>query len=213
MTIPEIRRYVAIGDSLSEGFSNWGRDERSIGFAQVLADQIRVLVPTLEFHNLGVSGARTAGVLHRQVERAVALKPDLLTLVVGANDVPRTPIEHFRRDYLTLLGHLRSGTGGLVLAANLPRFAHLLPAQYAAFRIPLRRRIEAFNRIIAEAAASHDVLLVDLHSSDVPEDPRNVSGDGFHPNARGYRAMAGAFAEVLNRAGFEVTAPVLDPPA
>ena len=213
MTIPAIRRYVAIGDSLSEGFSNWGRDERSIGFAQVLADQIRVLVPALEFHNLGVSGARTADVLHRQVERAVALKPDLLTLVVGANDVPRTSIEHFRRDYLTLLGRLRSGTGGLVLAANLPRFAHLLPPQYAAFRIPLRSRIEVFNQIIAEAATTHGVLLVDLHSSDVPEDPRNVSGDGFHPNARGYRAMAGAFAEVLNHAGFKVTAPVIDPPA
>ena len=213
MTLPQIRRYVAIGDSLSEGFSNWGRDERSIGFVQVLAGQIRARVPTLEFHNLGASGARTADVLHRQAERAVALRPDLLTLVVGANDVRQTSIEDFSRDYASLLHRLRSATGGLILVANVPGFAHLLPSHYAALQVPLQRRIEAFNRIIAEVAVAHDTLLVDLHGSHEAEDPRNVSGDGFHPNARGYRAMAGAFARVLHHAGFAVEVPLLEPPA
>jgi lysophospholipase L1-like esterase len=88
---------------------------------------------------------------------------------------------------------------------------HLLPPQYAAYRIAIGSRTREFNRLIAGTAASYGALLVDLAASREVEDLRNLSGDGFHPNARGYRAMARIFAEALNDAGFELRLPVLDP--
>ncbi|HZB94980.1 MAG TPA: SGNH/GDSL hydrolase family protein [Herpetosiphonaceae bacterium] len=211
MATPTIRRYVALGDSLSEGFSDWGRSERSIGFAYVLADLLREQIPDLEFTNLGESGARVADVLHQQVDRATELAPDLLTLVVGANDLLTTPDEQFQHDYDDLVGRLRSKTSGMIAIANIPDFAHLLPPQYGTYRAPLSNRTREFNHIIAATAATYGVLLVDLAASREVEDLRNLSGDGFHPNARGYRAMARIFAEALNDAGFELRLPVLDP--
>ena len=47
MTPPIIRRYVALGDSLSEGFSDWSQADRSIGFAYLLAGQLRAKSPEL----------------------------------------------------------------------------------------------------------------------------------------------------------------------
>lgn len=43
-----IRCYVALGDSLSEGYSGWGRADRSIGFASVLARLLRGQMPEFE---------------------------------------------------------------------------------------------------------------------------------------------------------------------
>ena len=210
MTPPIIRRYVALGDSLSEGFSDWSQADRSIGFAYLLAGQLRAKSPELDFVNLGSGGARTADVLRSQLPRAITAAPDFVTLVVGANDVPGTPIEQFRRDYSELVRRLRTGIACLIAIANLPDFAHLLPAPYATYRTMLHERVHTFNRIIADAAAAHGALLVDLHSSREVEDPRNVSRDGFHPSARGYRAMAHVFVETLNTAGFDLTLPPLD---
>ncbi|CAA9278529.1 MAG: hypothetical protein AVDCRST_MAG26-3210 [uncultured Chloroflexia bacterium] len=205
------RHYVAMGDSLSEGFSDWGQGDRSIGFAYILAGLLRTAAPGMEWTNLGTSGARTADVLRLQLPRAVRLEPDLVTLVVGGNDVTVTAPEEFREHYAGLVARLRSGVQGLIAIATLPDFAHLLPQQYASFRGGLSDRVHAFNRIIGETAARHDALLVDLHTSRESEDPRNLSGDGFHPNARGYRAIARAFAERLNQEGFDLRLPELDP--
>jgi lysophospholipase L1-like esterase len=205
-----IRRYAALGDSLSEGFSDWGRVDRSIGFTYILAGLLREKRPELEWTNLGVSGARAADVLRGQVDRALAFEPDLITLVVGANDVPVTPPEEFRRVYGELLSRLRRGTSGILAVANLPDFFHLLPPQFAAYRGALEQRTHDYNRIIAESAAAQGALLVDLFSSHEAQDPRNLSGDGLHPNARGYRIMARIFAETLNQAGFELALPEID---
>ena len=210
MIPPGIQRYVAMGDSLSEGFSDWGRADRSIGFASILAGLLREQAPELEWTNLGRAGARTADLLHGQLPRALQLAPDFVTVVVGANDVPGTPEQQFQHDYNNLLEQLRAGIGGTIVVANLPDFAHLLPAQFASYQLRVRARVQSFNRIIAEAAVAHDTLLVDLHTSSEAEDPRNLSGDGVHPNARGYRAMARAFVETLNYAGFALPLPPLD---
>ncbi len=205
------RHYVAMGDSLSEGFSDWGQGDRSIGFAYILAGLLRTAAPDMEWTNLGTSGARTADVLRVQLPQAVRLKPDLITLIAGANDVTVTAPEEFRRSYAELVGRLSSDVGGIIAIATLPDFAHLLPQQYASFRGGLSDRVHTFNRIIGETAGRHGVLLVDLHTSRESEDPRNLSTDGFHPNARGYRAMARAFAERLNQEGFDLSLPELDP--
>ncbi len=211
MSIHPIQHYIALGDSLSEGYSDWGRADRSIGFAAVLARLLREQMHDLEFSNFGLSGARVSDVLRGQVDRAVALTPDLLTVVVGANDISGTALEQFRQDYGDLVARLRSRTSAVVVVATIPDVVHLVPQQYSSFRPALVSRIREFNRAIADTVAAHGVLLVDLASSREVEDPRNLSGDGLHPNARGYLAMARIFVETLNGAGFDLRMPELDP--
>lgn len=210
MTTPAIRRYVALGDSLSEGYSDWGRADRAIGFASLLAGLLREQAPDLEWTNFGRSGTRVPDVLRDQVDPAIALAPDLVTLVVGANDITGALPAQFRRDYSEVVGRLRSQIPGIVVVANIPDFVHLLPTQYASYRAAIRGRTDEFNRAIADTAAAHGALLADLAGSREAEDPRNLSGDGVHPNARGYRAMVRVFVATLNTAGLSLPLPELD---
>ena len=52
-----------------------------------------------------------------------------------------------------------------------------------------------FNEAIAEQAADHDVLLVDLYAR--AGRGRLVSEDGFHPSTEGHRRIAEEFLEVI----------------
>lgn len=210
MSRPIIQRYVALGDSLSAGVWDWGQGDPAFGFTALLADLLRQTTPELQFTNFGVGGAHTADVLRRQLEPALALQPDLVTLIVGANDLPGTPTATFQRDYSDLLGRLRMGVNGLVAVATIPEMAHLLPEQYATYRFALHERVGQFNRIIADSAAAYGVLLVDLHSNEAVHDPRNLSGDGFHPSPRGYRELARAFVNALNDAGVALPLPEIE---
>lgn len=210
MNTRTLTRYVALGDSLSEGVSDWGRGDTSIGFAPLLAGLLRQRQPDLQFTNFGVGGARVGDVLRGQVTRALALRPDLLTIVVGANDVPTTPETQFAREYTTMLTQLRAAADGLIVIANVPNFAHMLPQQFGPFRASVATRIKTFNAAIAAAAAEYGALLVDLEDAPAALDRRNISADGVHPNARGYRAMVAEFVQVLNSAGVDLTPPPLD---
>lgn len=205
-----IQRYVALGDSLSAGVSDWGQGNPAHGFTALLADLLRQSAPELHFTNLGAGGARTADVLHRQLDAALALQPDLVTLIVGANDLPGTATEIFQREYSDLIGRLRMGGPELVLVANIPEMAQLLPEQYATYRFALRERVRQFNRIIADITAAHGVPLVDLYSSQAALDPRNLSSDGVHPNQRGYRELARVFVAAINRSGYELPLPEVE---
>lgn len=205
-----VRRYVALGDSLSEGISDWGRGDPTIGFASVLAALLRRSSPDLEFTNLGAGGARADDVLRLQLPRVEALAPDLVTLAVGANDIPTTPVDQFARSYDALLHGLRDKVPGTIAVATIPHFGHLLPPHYAGYRALLDERIRAFNRIIVEAVETTGVVLVDLQDRAEVQDRQNVSADGLHPNARGYRIMALAFAEALNRVHFDLPLPTID---
>ncbi len=196
--------YVAMGDSLVEGYTDWGVSDAGIGFAHVLAAMLGEFYPQSRFTNVGVSGARTVDVLRDQVAPAIALAPTLLTIVVGANDVPVTPFDEFRRTHDRLVGEVARNVDGLVLVSNIPNFTHLLPVPFADYRLLLADRLRSFNHAIAEIAGKHGATLVDLFAGDETEDPRNISADGFHPSVRGYRVMAQSFVSTLQQAGWQL---------
>lgn len=204
-----IKSYVALGDSLTQGISDWGHGPANIGFADVLANLLRTDEPHLKFTNLGVGGARVADVLRSQLPQIAALAPDLVTLAVGANDIQGTALDLFAQTYRQLLQGLRSHQRCMIVVATVPNFAHLLPPQFATYREAVQERVRAFNRSIIQTAAAHEAWVVDLQDRPEVQDPRNVSGDGVHPNARGYRIMARAFAETLNSAGFALPLPTI----
>jgi lysophospholipase L1-like esterase len=85
----EYRRYVAIGDSQTEGVGDGDDDTGLIGFADRLAVIIDSLYPGLQYANLAVRGKRIRDVLHEQLPRALEMQPDLITVCAGMNDVTR----------------------------------------------------------------------------------------------------------------------------
>ena len=259
---------------------------------------------TLETRNLGVGGANvhdivateahatSAADIHTEFERvlfprtgtqvaaAVAEKPDLIILWIGANDAlgaatspgfidgsfGLTPVDQFRTDFTKAMDDL-AGTGADIVVGNLPpvtSIAYLLPGPLlglpATVKVPLpvalgilggalppetlqnpnflldaaeeaniEARIDAFNQVIADVAASHKAGLVDMHAfftgvlqnqpiaitkTGLPTfhvsafyapafSPTGTSGafslDGVHPSNTGYALAANEFIKVINQ--------------
>src|SRR5215210_7102390 len=89
--------YVALGDSFTAGL---------VAGEPRWADEVaRALGPRTRYENLAWIGATSADVEEKQLDRALSLDPDVVTLVCGANDV----LESVRPDpaeYATRLGRM-----------------------------------------------------------------------------------------------------------
>src|SRR5206468_3629125 len=84
-------RYVALGDSFTEGIGD--PEPRSPGGHRGWADRVAE-VPSSQtddfaYANLAVRGKLIKQILDEQVDAAVALRPDLITISAGGNDVIR----------------------------------------------------------------------------------------------------------------------------
>jgi lysophospholipase L1-like esterase len=115
-------RLVFQGDSITD--MKWGRNEQDrnhyLGhsFVFLLAARLGVELPEarLDFYNRGVSGNTVADLRKRWETDAIALKPDVLTILVGANDVGQgVPPADYAADYRHLLEASRAANPELRL--------------------------------------------------------------------------------------------------
>lgn len=197
MTFQGYRRYVAIGDSQTEGL--WDGDDTVglIGFADRLAQQLDRLQPGLAYANLAVRGRRIRDVLDDQLPQALSMDPDLVTVCIGMNDVTRSASEF--DSALTDLGtihQLLARSGAAVVTTTFPDMTRLAPAGR-----PLRGRILRINDVIRQAAERHRFGLVDLYRADSMLEPGTWSDDLMHGSARGHELFAAAVAEALELPG------------
>ncbi len=182
-------RLVMAGDSTAAGV---GADRRNdtVGarLAHALSDRNRVQVRCV-----GVSGSRCAD-LAPQISRALLLRPDVVVVLIGANDATHaTPPPLAARHLGQALTRLR--------AAGVPTVVGTCPdMSVRGFLPPLRQLIAWQGRQIGRAeatvAARHGFAAVDLAAEAGPRfhrDPTLLAEDAFHPGGRGY----GVWAEVL----------------
>src|SRR3954451_21533426 len=84
------RRFVALGDSQTEGLNDLDDSGALVGWADRLAAALAATTsPGLAYAHLAGRGAGAVDVLERQLPTALALEPDLASVVVGMNDVLR----------------------------------------------------------------------------------------------------------------------------
>jgi lysophospholipase L1-like esterase len=185
--------YVAIGasDAVGIGATNPETDGWVPRFGSRLGSNVHVV-------NLGVSGSTLSQALQEQLGPALDAQPDVITVWLAVNDLnARVPLDQYAADLDTLLAQLQQ-THARVLVGNVPDLAAL-----AAYRgidpEPLRAEVDAWNEVIADAAARHGATLVDLHGQwqEIAAHPEYVSSDGFHPSDEGYQALADLFASAL----------------
>ena len=187
------RRYVAIGDSQTEGL--WDGDDSSgvVGFADRLAAILDALYPGLTYANLAVRGKRVADVLREQLPQAMAMQPDVMTVCVGMNDVIR-PGGSFNRA-MADLDRLHTGlaqSGATVVTTTFPDLTKLLPVGRF-----LGSRVLVINELIRSAASRFGFRLVDLYGADSMMDPQTWSDDRVHGSTRGHMLFTAAAAEAL----------------
>jgi lysophospholipase L1-like esterase len=194
-------RYVAIGDSFTEGVGDPdpARPNGLRGWAdrvaEVLAQQPGVGAGEFGYANLGIRGRKLRQILDEQIDPAVAMQPDLVTVYAGANDIIRPKV-----DIDALLASYDGGIATLAASgATVMMFTAYDPGISAIFR-PVRGRMAIYNEGVREIADKHGALITDMwRMRDVP--PWAIwDDDRMHLNAFGHSHIAIA---VLDRLGID----------
>jgi lysophospholipase L1-like esterase len=191
----EFRRYVAIGDSFTAGAP--GLDAR-------WPDELAAALEPAEYHNLGVAGATTAEVADAQLGPCVELKPDLVTVVCGVNDVllsVRPDIDAHAEALERIFSTMRERLpGATIVTVTTPPIA-----EHIGLRPLSRRRVEQgirqLNEISRTLARRYGVLCLEWGDHPLARRRENFAADGFHPSLTGIRRAARACAQALGARG------------
>ncbi|MFJ2260472.1 SGNH/GDSL hydrolase family protein [Streptomyces sp. NPDC087844] len=190
-------RYVALGDSQTEGLGD-GDDVTGLrGCADRFAEELAKGSPDVLYANLAVRGRLAGQVRAEQLPPALALRPDVATVVAGMNDLLRP-----RFDADEAGGHLEAmfaaltGQGARVATVTFPDVGRISPLAR-----PLGRRVLALNSRIREAAGRHGVVIADMSAHEVVTDPRLWSPDRLHASPLGHARIAAAVAHAFGLPG------------
>ncbi|MEU1518513.1 SGNH/GDSL hydrolase family protein [Streptomyces sp. NPDC005811] len=193
MTNGAYLRYVALGDSQTEGVGD-GDDAQGLrGWADRLAEHVARHSPGVRYANLAVRGRRAGQVRAEQLAPALALRPDLATVVAGVNDLLRPGF-----DADEVAGHLDAmfaaltAQGATVATLTFPDVGRMTPLAR-----PLGPRVLALNARIREAAGRHGVVVAETAAHPVVTDPRLWSPDRLHAGPLGHARIAAAVAHAL----------------
>ena len=182
--------YVALGDSFTSG-----TDPAQPRWADEVA---RALGPSTRYANLAEVGATSSEVEERQLEAALCLEPDLISLICGANDVlesVRPEPEEFHERLSRMLA--RVGAEATVVMATYPDLSRFLDLRERT-RERVRRGVNAFNEVIRTAAGEHGALLLEWAEHPGTVERGNFASDGFHPSADGHRRAAADILAALD---------------
>ncbi|HSD81509.1 MAG TPA: SGNH/GDSL hydrolase family protein [Solirubrobacteraceae bacterium] len=195
------QRFVAIGDSTTEGLDDPDGRGGYRGWADRLAERLAELDPALRYANLAIRGRLAARVRAEQLEPAIALRPDLASVLAGLNDVLRPGFDVARTAGAVeaMLAGLRAA-GATVVTFTLPDPAPIMPAAR-----PLRPRVFALNDAVRAAARRTGAIVVDLGHAPVASDPRLWSDDRLHANSGGHARIAAAVAQALALPGADAS--------
>ncbi|MGZ4426937.1 MAG: SGNH/GDSL hydrolase family protein [Nocardioidaceae bacterium] len=188
-------RYVALGDSFTEGV---GDHDPSLpngvrGWADRVAEVLAGKTAAFGYANLAIRGRKLDAILAEQLEPALAMRPDLVTLYAGGNDIlrPRVAVDDLVASYAAAVSRLVDGGARVALFTGFdlgfaPLFRHL------------RGRVATYNELVREVADTHGATVVDFWRLREYRDPRLWDVDRLHMSAAGHQRMA---IEVLDTLG------------
>ena len=186
-------RYLALGDSYTIGT---GLEDVAQNFPSLLAGRLKEETGIdVALVNLGVNGYTTTDLIREELPVARNARPELVTILIGANDIVQ------RSDEATYRGRLRQIYQAIkelgvpaerVLVISIPDFSPLPGA--APFGSPsgLRARVDAFNAIARTEATATDFRYADITEISREASPRDdwLASDGLHPGPAQHRAFA-----------------------
>jgi lysophospholipase L1-like esterase len=188
-------RYVALGDSFTEGIG----DPEPLspgghrGWADRVAEVLSSKTDDFAYANLAVRGKLIKQILDEQVEPAIALRPDLITISAGGNDV------------------IRPGTDPDLIAALLDEAVGRLSADGATVVVftgvdvgfspvfrSIRGKVAIYNENVRAVAAKYDAIVADQWSLTEIQDVRMWAPDRLHLAPLGHHTVARMVLAALN---------------
>jgi lysophospholipase L1-like esterase len=170
-------RVVFLGDSITDG---WHLNEYFTG---------------RDFVNRGIRGQTTLQMIARFRQDVAGLKPKVVVILAGTNDIAAGISAEQIEQNLATLGDLAKAHG------MKPVFASILPVSMADIRPPAA--IQAIDKWLQAYCQMQGFIYVDYYAAMVNASGQmqpDLSDDGLHPNSKGYRVMSPLAVEGINRA-------------
>ncbi|MFJ4045153.1 SGNH/GDSL hydrolase family protein [Microbacterium sp. NPDC089987] len=189
------RRFVAVGDSFTEGIGD--PDDAAPGGHRGWADRVAEVlsqdVDDFAYANLAVRGKLIAQIAAEQIEPAVALAPDLVSICAGGNDVirPRTDPDEIAAQLERAVARLASTGAAIVLFTGID--THFTPVLR-----PFRGKVAIYNENVRAIADRHDCIVADQWALKVIQDTRFFADDRLHLNPLGHHEVARMVLRALN---------------
>jgi lysophospholipase L1-like esterase len=179
-------RVVFMGDSITDG---WGRG-------------VGTFFPGKPYVNRGISGQTTPQMLLRFRPDVIALKPKVVVINAGINDIAGntgpTTLSAIEDNLMSMVDLAHANGIRVVLASVTP--AKAFPWRAG---VDPRPEIHDLNIWMKEYAAKHDAVYLDYYSALADADrgfKAELASDGVHPNAAGYEVMAPLAQKAIDKA-------------
>lgn len=189
------RRYVALGDSFTEGIGDV--DPHSPGgyrgWADRVAEQLSHGLEDFSYANLAIRGRLITQIFDEQAGPALELKPDLISLCAGGNDVIRPGGDPDAiADKLDALMRIMATSNATLLLFTGPdiRDTPVLGG--------IRGKVAIYNENVRAIAERYDAVVADMWSLRELHQPQMWAGDRLHFSALGHHTIAAMALDALN---------------
>ncbi len=188
-------RYVAVGDSFTEGIGDPEPESPGghRGWADRVAEVLSLGTEGFAYANLAVRGKLIGQIIDEQIEAALALHPDLITLSAGGNDVirPGTDPDDIAAKCDEAIRRLSRDNATIVL------FTGTDVGFSPVFR-GLRGKVAIYNENLRAIASKYDCIVADQWALTAIQDARMWAPDRLHLNSLGHHTVARMVLAALN---------------
>src|SRR5690606_35819419 len=180
-------RYVALGDSFTEGIGDPEPQSPggNRGWADRVAEVLSAQAEDFAYANLAIRGRLLQQIIDEQVEPALELRPDLITISAGGNDIirPNTAPDDVASRLEEAVTRLRSDNATVVLF-NGPDIG-MTPVLNR-----VRGKVAIYNENLRAVAHRHDAIVADMWALTELRDPRMWAPDRLHFSPIGHHTIA-----------------------
>ena len=186
-------RYLALGDSYTTCTGASGSDQSWPEIvARRLAERTRHKV---DVTNPAVNGFTTLDLIDKELAFTQRLKPDLVTILIGVNDLVRgRETGQYRASLVTIYDEVAALElpSGRALAISIPNWSVVPAAREYGDPEEIRHLTDTFNDIAHEEAEARGFTWVDITAASISGlgTAEWISSDGLHPGDRQYAVWA-----------------------
>jgi len=191
-------RYIALGDSMTEGMTDEVVNKKFRGWADRIADVMAKQNPQFTYANLAVRGKLIQQVIDDQlpqIEKYVEGKQTLVSFHAGANDVIRPNYN----PAITLPLYIEAAKKVAATGCTLMLFTVMeKPTSNGRTGKIWESRFHEFNKIVRHTAEVTGAVLIDWNVAPFLSDIRFLADDRLHLNAEGHYRVAQGVLEKLD---------------